>query len=232
MDKKIQQILTQYDQRVERLRILYIYQLSELCIKADPMALIAVSVSHENEKLNIEDTSSVTVTQWNQFHLVPKDEEYIQDIAMGVKAVRPELKQEFIRLKKDEDSDDTIITLLLTTPPVDEDRRNLLLKLTSALHDSILARIKIQYGKTTAKIAMAMMDASNDDRKEILDILDKNNDDANKEIDGIKEKKDKEIEEAYKAYLKEKAESKLKQQEDEEAHNPEAAFSMRVKNLE
>ena len=65
-----------------------------LCVKADPVALLPVTVNTGHQELNLEDVANVSMPNEYQLAIFPNIPNYMQDIIRGVFEAHPEFKLE------------------------------------------------------------------------------------------------------------------------------------------
>lgn len=173
------------------------YHYQNLPIKAEPASLLPVEVVVESSPFKIEELAYLTIPEWNQLMLHPKNEETIPDLIKGVLLSHPEFKQKVIKhIIEDCGLEERVI--LFTMPEVDDERYDLLSEGVKTLADQARLYINAKYQEF---LASAPFDMRGIDATEV--------DDAKKEL---KEKKDKALELVDK-------ELKEKQEEIEKAHN-------------
>lgn len=196
-----------------------------LCVKADPMSLLPVTVNADNEHLNLEDVARVSMPNEFQLAVYPNVPNYVQDIIRGIFEAHPEFRLEMGDMNEDrkrreeaqkeegpdtsqlgiddvfdEDSDETKY-LLYTMPEVNKDRRDFLDNGVTALHQQCIVRLDAEYAEGLKKLSEAEMYSTPKDmdeaRQDMKDILD----DVKEKVDKLLDDKQQEIEEAYRHYL-------------------------------
>ena len=196
-----------------------------LCVKADPMSLLPVTVNADNEHLNLEDVARVSMPNEYQLAVYPNVPNYVQDIIRGIFEAHPEFRLEMGDMNEDrkrreeaqkeegpdtsqlgiddvfdEDSDETKY-LLYTMPEVNKDRRDFLNNGVKALHQQCMVRLDGEYAAGLKKFSEVEMYSSEKDmaeaRQDLKDILDDVKEKANQKL----QEKQQEIEEAYRHYL-------------------------------
>lgn len=202
-----------------------------LCVKADPVALLPVTIDTGKEQLNIEDVANVSMPNEYQLAVYPTIPNYIQDIIRGVFEAHPEflldikdMNEERKQQEKnqengseeegpdlsglgldetfDEDSDETKY-LLYTMPKVNKDRRDFLNNGVSALHQQCKVRLDAEYAAGLKRFSEAEMYSSEKDMKEARQDLKDILEDVKDKVDQKFQEKQMEIEEAYRHYLEE-----------------------------
>lgn len=218
-------LLAQYEKMTNNQALILQYRFAHLCVKAEPAALLSLSVPVDGDFVNIEDAVDVVKPAWNTLQLIPHEDVELADVQKAVAQEHPEFEQKIVAVKLSADSNETLDTLLLTMPKVDRNRHDALLKGIDTYLDVMNAKLTVLKTATTAKVTLRM-DISAEDKKaaneEIDRITDAAKDKAQQAVDGKK----KEIEEAFEKYMKEKAEEDAKNADMKAALNPDAAFSM------
>jgi ribosome recycling factor len=100
-NKTINEIFDETKQKMNGHTMLFYFHLSNLCITADPMALLSATVKIEGQDLNLEDVASVSIPNDKQFSVLPKDKDYLVPITKAIKLEHPEFK-----LEEKEEKDD------------------------------------------------------------------------------------------------------------------------------
>ena len=201
-------ISNQYNQLNEKLTgyvAMLNFRYLNLCIKAEPVALIPVKVSVEGEMRNLEQVAYTAKKDDYRFWIVPKYDDDLKAIAEGIAKVHPEFRQEVGEYKSEglagEGSEQTVKYLQLTMPEVDDN-----------LYDAMKDAVDVFYQEcktlsdaalTKAKGAIALQSAGEpkediDDMKKAIDDLQKKNEEHR---DQLRDKKLKDIEEAYHKWL-------------------------------
>ena len=203
-----------------------------LCVKAEPLALLPVTINTVHEELNLEDVANVSKPDEYHLAIYPNTSNYMQDIIRGVFEAHPEFKLDIRDLNEDrkksqdvapeeddapdmsnlgldnifdEDSQETKY-LLYKMPEVNKDRHDFLDNGVKALHQQCMVRLDAEYAAGQKKFNEVEMYSSEKDmaeaRQDLKDILDDVKDKANQ----ILMEKQQEIEEAYRHYMEQQAE--------------------------
>ena len=195
---------------------LMVYRYANLCIEANPVALLSVEVEVEGEKKKIEEVAQVAVHETNHFVVSPIYEEDLFPIGKAVMMEHPEFKQEIMSFDGYEETDPAGKFLFYTMPEVDDDRHDALIDAVDAFYDECKAKMGKAEEDCVAKLAELQADSSPVDIEKIAeevrkivkhfsDLRDANHDDKTEEV--------KRAHEEYKAKQKEKeAEEQEKRQ--------------------
>lgn len=224
-NKTINELFDETKQKMNGHTMLFYFHLSNLCIKADPMALLSATIKIEDKDLNLEDVASVSIPNDNQFAVRAKDTEYIMPITKGIKLEHPEFKLEE-KTEKDEITGEDYVVIYYTMPEMNEERHNVCLEYIKANFDATSAKLEAIFSQGSAKVALKMTGASEENIKLAKDTLQEIYDWHTDTLKKLKEDKEKEVEDAYQAYLtSEQAENKASL-EKQAAEGVDSVFSM------
>ena len=224
-NKTINELFDETKQKMNGHTMLFYFHLSNLCIKADPMALLSATIKIEDKDLNLEDVASVSIPNDNQFAVRAKDTEYIMPITKGIKLEHPEFKLEE-KTEKDEITGEDYVVIYYTMPEMNEDRHNVCLEYIKANFDATSAKLEAIFSQGSAKVALKMTGASEENIKLAKDTLKEIYDWHTDTLKKLKEDKEKEVEDANQAYLtSEQAENKASL-EKQAAEGVDSVFSM------
>lgn len=207
---------------------LLIYRYANLCVKAQPMALLSAEIIDEElGALNIEKVAAVLVPDEYHIRLIPFSPRYNFSLCKAIKKEHPEFKQELVAPENSNDEDQR--HLILTMPEVNKDRRDALMQAVDTLFDGC----KTKMDKTCADYRLKLEKQivvlpSDDERNEAKDALEAAIKNYQGLADTTKADKVKEIEEAYQRYLNELATKKAEADESAAARGDHAGHQMRV----
>ena len=193
------------------------YRYMNLCIKAEPAALLSLIVTDiEGNVYNIEDVADTMMPDDFTFVFVPKEMEMLPFIQKGIAETHPEFKQEVVKPKEDEhffvanSADyDKERHIVCTMPEVDKNRYDLLKQSVKALYDERMVemdKIKAEYTQTLAEKTADLPKQEADEAKKRMEDLCNQYSEATKEF---RNKKEQEIEEAHKEWELNQAEERL-----------------------
>lgn len=202
---------------------LYSYRLANLCIKADPVSLLGVTVVDDGLPLNIEDVALVGKGE-DQFkiNVYPKDEKKILLVGKGIAEEHPEFKQEMEAMTTPDGME--IRYIKLTMPEVNDDRKKVLTDAVKTLHDECAAKLKSGNALYAGKLTLDQAGASKEDIDEAKQKFDEITDTYDKACGTVTDDKTKEIEDAYQAYIEKK------RKKDEEKAETDAAMGKEAMN--
>ena len=226
-NKTINEIFDETKQKMNGHTMLFYFHLSNLCIKADPMALLSATIKIEDKDLNLEDVASVSIPNDNQFAVRAKDTEYIMPITKGIKLEHPEFKLEE-KTEKDEITGEDYVVIYYTMPEMNEERHNVCLEYIKANFDATSAKLEAIFSQGSAKVALKMTGASEENIKLAKDTLQEIYDWHTDTLKKLKEDKEKEVEDAYQAFQTGEQEENKATEEKQAAEGVDSIFSMKM----
>jgi hypothetical protein len=207
-----------------------------ICVKAEPVALIPIKVTINGNEYDIEDIANMGLPNKSQYCLIPNNESHIEPLIRDVLKEHPELKAEVKVMTKDgfydmdevDDGEDRQKVVLLTVPPVDKDRHDTMIELVDLFNKKCKNDMEIIKVKSDAKIGKALLNES----EETIDEVKENVETLTNSYSDMREKqisdKKEEIEEAYKLYLENHEKEETKKREEQEARGENVGFSMNM----
>ena len=229
-NKTINELFDETKQKMNGHAMLFYFHLSNLCIKADPMALLSATIKIEDKDLNLEDVASVSIPNDNQFAVRAKDTEYIMPITKGIKLEHPEFKLEE-KTEKDEITGEDYVVIYYTMPEMNEERHNVCLEYIKANFDATSAKLEAIFSQGSAKVALKMTGASEENIKLAKDTLQEIYDWHTDTLKKLKEDKEKEVEEAYQAFQTGEQEENKATEEKQAAEGVDQVFSMKMNSV-
>ncbi len=205
MKKYIQILIGEMGGKLGGYSALLNYRFMNLCVKAEPVALIPVVVnSEDNEELSIEDVAFVLPKNDYQFEIIPKDIKQIFTICKGIREAHPEFKQEVVAAE-----DDTRLYnvteeeqhIICTVPEVNKDRHDFLLDAIKVLYDQCKVQMEKVNAEYAAKLAPKLVGLPEEAIEEAKAGLEDTQQMYAKIRDEYLTNKQKEIEDAYQHYL-------------------------------
>ncbi|MBQ6202063.1 MAG: ribosome recycling factor [Prevotella sp.] len=232
MKKAIEILIRELDSKLGGYAALLNYRYLNLCVKAEPVALLPVVIEDKDgDTQHVEDVARTMLINQYQFEVIPMDQDMVFNICKGFLTHHPEFKQDVVistedhKLYRDIENEKHII---LTVPEVNEDRRDFLLESVKMLYD----QCKVQVDKTNAayaaKLAAKVVGQPEDVVEESKNKLEESQQMYSDMIDKYLAAKQKEIEEAYQRYLNEQSIKKAKADETAAARGEHAGYRMRV----
>ena len=121
-EKKVTDLFEEAKMKMNGYAMLLNFHLANLCIKADPMALLSASVEIDGQSLNLEEVATLNLPDERQFAITPKEPEYLFPICKAIKLEHPEFEMEE-KIEQNEITNEEETVIYYTMPIVNEDRR-------------------------------------------------------------------------------------------------------------
>ena len=190
-----------FEKKLSSYQYLLTFRYSNLCVKADPISLLPVSITVGNMEQNIEDVAQVV--QMDDFHLVviPKHIDVLRDVQEGVFEAHPEFKMSIEQMEK---NDPNSRFILCEMPPVDKPRYDLLTEATKNLYEECKARMDAVLLEEK-RIFVELLAEDPESLQKVVDQINEKHNNAINDIMDLRDKKLEEIEEAYAKYLEDHA---------------------------
>ena len=181
--------------------MLFNYRMTNLCVKAEPTALMPVTVLVADSEYNLEEVANIMRPDDFSFDVYPKNPNNLQNIITGIFDMHPEFKMEMKTDKPEHEGGEEKQHILYTMPPVDKDRRNLLNDTTKLFHKECQANLDVTYAELQAKLVEPYTKMSLQEIDEAKKAFKKVYDISKDQCDKMLELKLNEIEEGYQRYL-------------------------------
>ena len=228
MKVAIETIIHEMEGRLNGYVSLLIYRYANLCVKAQPLALLSAEIiTDERGSLPIEKVAGVLMP--DEFHLkiVPFDPSFIFPLCKAIKLEHPEFKQDLV--VPEDSTDEKERHLILTMPEVNKDRRDALLEAVDTLYDGCKAKVDKTCAEYRLKLEKKIVILPTDDeRNEAKDAMEAKIKTYKDMADLNKTEKVKEIEEAYQRYLDEQTSKRNQADETAAARGEHAGRQLRV----
>ena len=226
-DKNINELFEEIKGKLNGFAMLYYFHLCNLCIKADPMALLSATVELNGTELNLEDVADAALADDYTFAITPRSAEYIFPICKSIKLEHPEFKME----EKQEqnpltEEEETVI--YYTMPEVNEDRRDVCMDYIKARYEFASAKMEVAYTTGSAKIVAKMAGASEASIEKVKEKLQNVYNQHKDMCDKFRDDKIKEVEEGYQRYLDAQSEQDKQKAETQAAEGKRSVFSMNM----
>lgn len=192
-----------FAKKLKGYNMLFNYRMSNLCVKAEPTALMPVTVFVAGTEYNLEEVANILKPDDFSFDVYPKNQNNLQDIISGIFDVHPEFKMELKTDKAENEGGADTHHVFYTMPPVDKDRRKLLNETTKTFHKECKVNLDITYADLQARLVEPYTQMSPQDVDEARKGFKKVYDKAREECDKMLQLKLNEIEEGYQRYLTE-----------------------------
>ena len=224
----IENLIREMEGKLSGFTTLLIYRYANLCVKAQPMALLSAEIiDDELGEMKIEEVAGVTMPDEYHLKLIPYDPRFNFSLCKAIKKEHPEFTQELVAPEDADDEKERY--LILTMPEVNKDRRDALIQAVDTLYDGCKAKIDKTCADYRLKLEKKIVALpSDDERNEAKDAMEAKIKTYKGLVDTTKAEKVKEIEEAYQRYLNEQTAQRDKADETAAARGEHAGRQMRV----
>lgn len=226
-NKSINELFDETKQKMNGHTMLYYFHLSNLCITADPMALLSSTVKIDGQDLNLEDVANVAIPNDKQFAIMPKDAEYLLPITKAIKLEHPEFELEE-KTEKDEITGEDNVVIYYTMPEMKQERHDVCMEYIKAQFDVTNAKLEAIFSQGSAKVALKMNGASEENLQLAKDKMQEIYDWHTNTLKKLREDKEKEVEDAFQAYLAGEQEETKASEEKQAAEGVDSVFSMNM----
>lgn len=204
--------LKEFTEKSRGYNMMFNYRMMNLCVKAEPGALIPVAVNVGGNSYNLEEVAQISKPDDYTFEVRANNGDYLQNIIDGIFDMHPEF---LFEMKTEKDIEDKDVNYAhYTMPGVNKERHDLLTETTKAFYNECIASIETIYALKEAKLAEVAAHAPAEDLKQSKDELEAYYHDAKGEAEKMRDMKLQEIEEAYLRYLEDKENQKLGEEND------------------
>ena len=205
MKKSIETLIGEMKTKMSGYAVLLQYRYMNLCVKAEPAALLSISViNEEGEEADLESVASACLANEYQFEIYPNDSKMVFAISKGIKEAHPEFKIDVKSDGSSEDSeDDQGQYLVCTMPEVNKDRHDNLIDGVGMLYDQCKAKLDANHTVYKTRLTTKLVGFPEEEVKEAEDMLEEIYQKHDEICLQFKTAKLKEIEEAYQRYLAE-----------------------------
>jgi ribosome recycling factor len=195
--------LTDLAKKLKGYIMLFNYRLSNFCVKAEPTALMPVTVTLANVEYNLEEVANIMKPDDFSFDVYPKNQNNLQEVINGVFDAHPEFKMELKTDKAENEGGEDKHHVLYTMPPVDKNRRKLLNEAAKTFHKECVVNLDVTYAELQARLVEPYTKMSPLEIDEARKAFKKAYDLSKDQCDKLLEQKQNEIEEGYQRYLTE-----------------------------
>ena len=198
MNGYVRQEVQNFQDKMNGYLTLFNYRMMNFCVKADPVALLPVTVSYYDSDDNLETVARIKKPNDYQLEVFPKSQAYLNDIAAGIFDVHPEFKVETITEKDSQGREEH--HLLYTMPEVNKDRRDFLNDTVKTFYDECKAHLEECHTKYEAKF-IEILSEQPKEFEEVKQAVSDIYHDAKDQTEKLYAAKLEEIEKGYKRYL-------------------------------
>ena len=195
--------LTDLAKKLKGYIMLFNYRLSNFCVKAEPTALMPVTVVLADAEYNLEEVANIMKPDDFSFDVYPKNQNNLQEVINGIFDAHPEFKMELKTDKAENEGREDKHHVLYTMPPVDKNRRKLLNEAAKTFHKECVVNLDVTYAELQARLVEPYTKMSPLEIDEARKAFKKAYDSAKDQCDKMLELKQNEIEEGYQRYLTE-----------------------------
>jgi ribosome recycling factor len=156
------------------------YGYMKLCVKAEEMALLSVSINIEGEEKYIEEVASVVKPDDYTFIVIPHFDEDLTAVKSGIHAQYPAFKLEVesktVDVYENKEGDKpipvTVKYLKVTMPSVDDDRQTELTQDVNKIYEQCKSQMAKTYNAAKANMEVMLKNESDDVKNEAKDCFD------------------------------------------------------------
>ncbi|MBP5776152.1 MAG: ribosome recycling factor [Prevotella sp.] len=195
--------ITVFQQKMGGYLTLFNYRMMNLCVKAEPAALMPATITLDGT-YNLEETATIERPDDYHFKITPKNQNNLQAVIEGIFEVHPEFKMEEKTEKNIVNEDERYV--FYTMPDVDKDRRDLLNETSKAFHKECLARLDTEFAKQSGTFVELLTNVPVEEANEAHEAIKEIYDNSKDEADQLLKAKLSEIEDGYQRYLEQEAE--------------------------
>ena len=193
------------------------YRYMNLCIKAEPVALLSLTVTDiEGNVYNIEEVADTMMRDEFSFEFVPRDMEMLPFIQKGIAEAHPEFKQEVIKPEGEDHffypntpEYDQERHIVCTMPEVDDNRYDTLKEAVKTLYDERMVEIDKVKADYTKQLSDRSGDLPKDETDEAMNKLEELANQYSETCKTYRDNKEQEIEESHQKWLVNQAEERL-----------------------
>ena len=220
MTFQISSIISDLQSRLLGYSTLLGYRYMNLCVKAEPGALLSAVVDIDSIEYPLEKVAAISLEKFS-YHMLPIDKSLVPYICKALLEEHPEFSQEM-------DGD----TIVFTVPPVDKDRKDALEDMVDALYKDCELRMKADFGVSSTKAGIAAVALPEETQKETEEELQKTYDGFVERCAKLKEAKLKEIEEGYARYCEEHQKEQEEKEQKAQEEGLDNIFKMTLDPME
>lgn len=238
MNENVELIHKDFEKALSQRISLLMYCFSNLCTKAEPMALLSLSAIVKKQEYNIEDVAQASLLDEYSYCILPFENKNLSAVMQGAMREHPEWKQEVRLLAEqrimsfdeanDEDLEKGRKVLVCTVPEVNKERYDVLMQAVDGFYNKCKAEMEQSKVKYLERQLKELKDNSSQEidtaKEKFYEIFDNNV----KIREEFYENKIKEIEEAYEHYLSQQQEKEALKQEEEAARGEKSGLSMNL----
>ena len=230
MRKSIETLIDEMKTKMSGYAVLLQYRYMNLCVKAEPAALLSISIiDEEGEESDLESVASACLANDYQFEIYPHESKMVFAISKGIKEAHPEFNIDVMTEEGGNDSDEEENKYILCTmPEVNKDRHDTLLDGVNTLYDQCKGKLDTNHTVYKSRLTAKLLGGSEEETKEAEDKLEEVYNKHDEICLQFKSDKIKEIEEAYQRYLTEQANKQAEADEKAAARGENAGQAFNI----
>ena len=230
MKRAVGQQLDKLKSRLGGYAGMLMYRYANICVEANPIALLSVEVEVEDELKKIEEVAQVAVHETYHFAVIPNYEDDIFAIGKAVMLEHPEFKQEIKSLDGFDEDDPAGKFLFYTMPEVNKDRRDVILKAVDSFYDECTQQMGSATQDCLTQLAVLQTGSSPAEIEQVAEAVKQIGDYYNTVRDTCRDKKKEEVEKAYADYQKRQAEKEAQEQEEQQEKGNPLQMNLNIEN--
>lgn len=221
MKRAVAQQLEQLKNKLGGYVALLVYRYANICVEANPIALLSVNVEVEGETKKIEEVAQVAVHETYHFVVNPIYEDDLFPVGKAIMLEHPEFKQEIKTWDGFEDTDPAGKYLFYTMPEVNKERHDIIIQAVDAFYDECTQKMTIAQQDCVKQLAILQADSSPDEIELVSEYVENVVKTYNDLRDTNRDDKKAEVERAYEEYQAREEEKKAQEEEKkQEQGNP------------
>jgi hypothetical protein len=191
------------------------YRYMNLCVKAEAVSLLSARFNIQGEEKTIEQVAQVAKKGDYQFMAVPKFDEDMTPLAVGIALKHPEFKQEYgqksVDVYDDQGNRQTVKVnyLLLTMPEVDDSRYKVLKAAVDEAYNECKAKMEAVLEVSKPEFELLMKGEDKQDIDRMKKAFEKSKKTWGDHRDKLYKEKKQEIEDAHDKWVAQQAEERL-----------------------
>ena len=217
MRRDVAQQLDQLKSKLNGYVALLVYRYANLCIEANPFALLPIQVTVDGETRHLEEVANATIHEKYHFIITPIFEDDFFAVGQAIGETHPEFKQELKTFEGYEEDDPAGKYIFCTMPEVNKDRHDFMLKAVDGLYDECKTKMEAAHKVCMVRLEAMMTGASENDIDKLKDYVDQIVNSFSDMRDQNRDAKKQEVEKAYAEYQEKQKEKEAEEKEERQA---------------
>lgn len=176
------------------------YRYANLCIEANPVALLPITIEVDGEQRHLEEVAKAAVHETYHFIIEPIFEDDFFAIGKAIELSHPEFKQEIKTWDGYDEDDPAGKYIFCTMPEVNKDYHDVLIKAVDTLYEECKDKMEVAQKTCMAKLAFLMDGVSESEVEKLTDYCDEISKHYTELRDQMHDNKTQEVENAYAEY--------------------------------